>query len=215
MRVALLGSLALVLLVGSMDQRARAADDDDDAAFDTKIMRNILRSLGLRRSDDTGIEYRERSPLVIPPSRNLPPPETATLPPPGLAWPDDPDAKRARQAKAASKGPLGNPEPADRGRPLLPSEYSRNTPASRDSRPDGKAHPDPMRPMSPAELDAKSLWGGIFQKKEEYATFSGEPPRTSLVEPPTGYRTPSPNQPYGVGKQKWDYKPVDRVEVVR
>src|SRR5581483_4136337 len=82
MRVALLGSLALVLLVGSMDQRARAADDDDDAAFDTKIMRNILRSLGLRRSDDTGIEYRERSPLVIPPSRNLPPPETATLPPP-------------------------------------------------------------------------------------------------------------------------------------
>ena len=30
--------------------------------------------------------------------------------------------------------------------------------------------------------------------------FTGEPPRTALTEPPAGYQTPSPDQPYGVGK---------------
>jgi hypothetical protein len=37
-------------------------------------------------------------------------------------------------------------------------------------------------------------------KKEESAKFTGEPPRTSLTDPPPGYQTPSPDQPYGLGK---------------
>ena len=37
-------------------------------------------------------------------------------------------------------------------------------------------------------------------KKEEQAKFTGEPPRTSLTEPPVGYQTPSPAQPYGLAK---------------
>ena len=65
--------------------------------------------------------------------------------------------------------------------------------------------------MTPLELDAKNLFSGIWQSKEEYKTFGGEPPRTNLTEPPAGYRTPSPAQPYGVGKEKWEYKPVDRM----
>jgi hypothetical protein len=44
--------------------------------------------------------------------------------------------------------------------------------------------------------------GGLIGSKEEYTNFTGEPPRTSLTEPPVGYRTPSPAQPYGVGKQR-------------
>jgi hypothetical protein len=35
-------------------------------------------------------------------------------------------------------------------------------------------------------------------KKEEYGTFTGEPPRASLTDPPPGYQTPSPDQPYGI-----------------
>ena len=38
------------------------------------------------------------------------------------------------------------------------------------------------------------------KKKEEQAKFTGEPPRTSLTEPPAGYQTPSPDQPYGLAK---------------
>jgi len=41
------------------------------------------------------------------------------------------------------------------------------------------------------------MFGG---KKEETAKFTGEPPRSSLTDPPPGYQTPSPDQPYGLGK---------------
>jgi len=43
---------------------------------------------------------------------------------------------------------------------------------------------------------------GLWAPKEEYIPFTGEPARTSLTEPPRGYRTPSPTQPYGVGRDK-------------
>jgi hypothetical protein len=48
--------------------------------------------------------------------------------------------------------------------------------------------------------------GGLFSKmfgkgdKEETARFTGEPPRASLTDPPVGYQTPSPDQPYGNAK---------------
>ena len=56
------------------------------------------------------------------------------------------------------------------------------------------------------------MFNGLWAPKEEYTPFTGEPPRTSLTEPPTGYRTPSPNQPYGVGKEKWTAPKIDRQE---
>ena len=34
------------------------------------------------------------------------------------------------------------------------------------------------------------------------ARFTGEPARASLTDPPPGYQTPSPDQPYGLGKDK-------------
>ena len=43
----------------------------------------------------------------------------------------------------------------------------------------------------------------MFGKDEpEVKSFTAEPPRTALTEPPPGYQTPSPDQPYGVGKAK-------------
>jgi len=48
----------------------------------------------------------------------------------------------------------------------------------------------------------KGLFSFDMFKKEQYATFTGEPPRTSLTDPPSGYMTPSPDQPYGVGSDK-------------
>jgi hypothetical protein len=42
-----------------------------------------------------------------------------------------------------------------------------------------------------------NFFGGV--KDGEQATFTSEPARSSLTEPPPGYRTPSPAQPYGLG----------------
>ena len=63
-----LGRIAAATLLGvaiaaSAGTGVRAADDDEDEAFDTKIFRGLLTGLGLRR-DGGGIDYRERSPQV-------------------------------------------------------------------------------------------------------------------------------------------------------
>ena len=76
---------------------------DDDVPIDTKILRGVMESLGLRR-DGEAINYEERAPLVIPPSHDLPPPERsdaaiANNP----AWPIDPDVKRRKEEAAQEK----------------------------------------------------------------------------------------------------------------
>lgn len=210
-RIAFCGMLTAAFLIGGAGMSAQA-DDDDDAALDVKIFRSILKSFGLRR-DEAGIDYRERSPLVVPPSRNLPSPEANAAANRGAAWPNDPDLQRAREARAARAA--SNPDPVDRARPLLPSQYNSRAPARPGSEPDGKDR-DTDRPMTPAQLGApKSLLNEIWRGKEEYVVFGGEPSRSTLTQPPVGYRTPSPTQPYGVGKQRWDGKPTDRHEVQR
>ena len=49
-----------------------------------------------------GIEYRERSPLVVPPKLDLPPPASADAKD-APNWPKDPDEKRRKEAIAQRK----------------------------------------------------------------------------------------------------------------
>jgi hypothetical protein len=70
-------------------------------------------------------------------------------------------------------------------------------------------------------LGSKSIFSlsglglGLGNQKER-ATFTREPARGSLTEPPPGYRTPSPAQPYGLGQQPWKLSDVpDRHEDVK
>ena len=218
-RHALCGVAAVVLVVGMAAQSARAADGDDDSAPDTKFFRGVLNSLGLRPDGGAGIDYRERSPLVVPPDRNLPAPESRDLSAKDPSWPKDVDLERARKAKAERKA--YNEEPEVRGRALRPDEYNPANAQRRtrgDSVPTGgpNDHPDgAANPESPSALGFKGI-GSVFQKSEEYVTFQHEPSRSNLTDPPAGYRTPSPNQPYGVGKQKWTPGAVpDRNDVVK
>jgi hypothetical protein len=64
----------------------------------------------------------------------------------------------------------------------------------------------------------KGIFSGLFKKDPQYATFTGEPARASLTDPPPGYQTPSPDQPYGVGPAESKYKVptvADRMEPAR
>ncbi len=208
---ATLGAIFVITIaIGCGDMTARAADDED-VAPDTKMMQNFLRSFGLRKEGD-GIEYRERSPLVLPPSRDLrPPEETAATP---SSWPKDPDVQRAKQVKAARA--KSNPNPED-VRPLLPSDYSKPSPPSRSSAPtpNSPQNAELARPMSPKDLGTQGIFTKLWGNSEEYETFSSEPSRGSLTDPPPGYLTPSPSQPYGVGKQKWTPGVTDKNVPVR
>jgi hypothetical protein len=204
-RIAAAGLMGLAV-ASTATTGARAADDEEDVAPDTKFFRNVLHGLGLRQ-DGAGIDYRERSPLVIPPGRNLPPPESGSAAEKVAAWPKDPDVQRAKALRAQRKLPARTVE--DEWNPELPSQLGpRAKSAPPGQQPTPGPYVDPTVPSTQAELKSKSLFSnfglssfGFGGAKEEYSTFTAEPPRTSLIEPPAGYRTPSAAQPYGVGKE--------------
>ena len=64
--------VGLVMAAGPV----RAADDeeDDEKTFEEKVIEGIMRGIGGTNMENRGIDYRERSPLVVPPKLDLPPP---------------------------------------------------------------------------------------------------------------------------------------------
>ncbi len=92
--------IGLIMVCGA----ARAQDDEeeDDKTFEEKIIEGIMGGLGATNMENKGIDYRERSPLVVPPKLDLPPPASATqVNAPN--WPKDPDEARRRAAIEARK----------------------------------------------------------------------------------------------------------------
>src|SRR4030088_1563862 len=62
--------VGLVMTAGA----ARAQDDDeDDKTFEEKIIEGIMAGIGGTNMENRGIEYRERSPLVVASKLGLPP----------------------------------------------------------------------------------------------------------------------------------------------
>ncbi|MBV9555525.1 MAG: hypothetical protein JO254_00460, partial [Pseudolabrys sp.] len=211
-RIAIGAAVLSAIVFASAPLRAAEADDDDDG-FDSKIIRQVLKGVGLR-DDRDAIEYRERSPLVIPQGRKLPAPE-ANVSKQDPNWPVEPEVKRAKQAKAAAKatgGRLTGDPTLDDGKALTQTEMTPGATARERAAP--KPRPGETykewdgKPLQPNQLGTSgTIFGSMFSGgKEEVAPFVGEPPRASLVEPPSGYRTPSPAQPYGVGKDRTQEK---------
>jgi hypothetical protein len=185
---------------------ARAGDDDANNTQTSggSIYDKMLNVIGL--SGQGTIQYGERSPLVVPPTRDLPPPG-ANAPPVVPNWPKDPDMERSKKAKVKEK-PGPHPDwVIENSRPLRPDEL-RNPGAVAG----GTAPASASGGLSPAdypeqiERSKKSIFSFDWFKKEQYATFTGEPARTSLTDPPVGYQTPSPDQPYGISPDKKQYK---------
>jgi hypothetical protein len=213
--------MAAVIVLGSAGAVFAADDDDDDDAPDTKFFRSLLKGLGLRRDGESGIEYRERAPLVLPNGRNLPAPDTQPVTATNPQWPVDVDVKRAKEAKSKRAKENISAAGNEQDRPELPGQLNRGgqrTASTSKLDPEVKPGEAYDRPSTPAELGTKGIFKQLWSPKEEYATFTGEPARTRLIEPPTGYRTPSAAQPYGVGKEKWvapSANPMDRSNDIR
>lgn len=195
---------AIVLSVGlvAVSSHARAADDDDET-FEEGIIRNIMQGLGGTNMENTGIEYRERSPLVVPPKLDLPPPVAANAEVNVANWPKDPDVARRKAIREANKKKTN---PDDAKRPLMPNELNahRTAPqqATVDSNRPGDSLNNPV--LSPSQLGFTG-WnvGNLFRGNvAETAPFTGEPSRGSLTQPPSGYQTPSPAFAYGTGPKE-------------
>ncbi len=184
----------LTAFVVCVSGAARAGDDDVSSS--TSIYDKVLQTLGVEGGDN--IQYSERSPLVVPPTRDLPPPQ-ANAPPPVADWPHDPDIARRAQARAKEK-PKPHPDYViESSRPLRPDELRVSGAPAGGGGSTASDGGDVPRPK-------KSIFDFSFFHKEQYATFTGEPTRTSLTDPPPGYQTPSPDQPYGIGPEHKKYK---------
>ena len=194
--------LAMMVMVSAAGT-AFAGEDEDEDTFEQKVIKKILRGLGA----DVGqgrIEYRERSPIVIPPGRDLPPPESAAVVE-NPNWPKDPDQqpKKKSESKSIRSDSIArhnteratiSPDELERGRV---AGAGRVTEPSKDPMSDSSEYGG--RPLPPSKLGAKSFFGwSMFNNKPEQAPFTGEPERSSLTQPPPGYQTPSPNYPYGL-----------------
>ena len=200
--------VGLVMAAGPV----RAADDEeeDDRTFEEKIIGNIMSGIGGTNMENKGIDYRERSPLVVPPRIDLPPPAASSAAVKAPNWPKDPDDARRKAAIAARK--KENKDPAQSSRLLTPAELNVGKTA-----PPARTGSDPIQPgvtnsplLSPSQLGYEGGLLGMFRgNKTESAEFKGEPPRQSLVEPPPGYQTPSPNYSYGTGPRESLYKQTD------
>ncbi|MBV9969920.1 MAG: hypothetical protein JO228_08045 [Xanthobacteraceae bacterium] len=198
---------------------AFAADDDDEGTWDQQALRSILRGIGLRNGREGSIEYKERPPLVVPPTRALPPPDTTgSISQPNPAWPSDPDeAKKKAAKKAASERKWS--DVSTWGDALRPNELKAGRVDKLPNEPGIKPGQtvETSTQLRPDELGYKGdgLWstltglGHTFDKEKpaEGAKFLREPPRASLTQPPSGYRTPSPEQPYGL-----NYKDAERAK---
>jgi hypothetical protein len=188
--------VALAVLVVCASGAARAADDDVSSS--KSIYDTIMETIGVGGGQD--IQYGERSPLVVPPTQDLPPPQ-ANAPPPVANWPQDPDIARRKQAKQKEQRRPQKDYVIESSRPLRPDELrSSGAPAG------GGGTATASNDGGEVSRPKKSIFGFSFFHKEEYATFTGEPARTSLTDPPPGYQTPSPDQPYGIGPEQKKYK---------
>jgi hypothetical protein len=196
-------ALGIGLVMASGAARAQE-DDEDDKTFEEKIIEGIMAGIGGTNMENRGIDYRERSPLVVPPKIDLPPPAAAAADVKAPNWPKDPDDARRKAAIAARK--KENKDPREASRVLTPAELAVGKTA-----PPSRTNNDPIQPgnsntnpiLSPSQLGYNGGFSGLFGgNKSETAPFKGEPTRESLTQPPSGYQTPSPNFAYGTGPKE-------------
>lgn len=204
-RAAFGAALALTLCVGGIATKAYAADDEVEDTSDTKWAKSFLKTLGLQDGTEKGIDYHERSPLVVPPTINLPPPEAGNTAVSNPAWPKDNDVKQRSAAIKKKRAPQrqGSQVEEDSMRPLTAGEMA-PVPAAQRGRPDGPpaetktvgARPEQLTPgqLGHTGLTFNSVFGGRDGKEVK---FDKEPERQALTDPPIGLRTPSSRYTYG------------------
>ena len=182
---------------------ARAQDDEDDKTFEEKVIEGIMAGIGGTNMENKGIDYRERSPLVVPPKIDLPPPTGTSAEVKAPNWPKDPDEQRRKAAVAARK--KENKDPIAAARILTPAELAVGKTAAPQRTSDpvtpGTNNNNPI--LSPSQLGYNGGFSGLFGgNKSETAQFKSEPTRETLTMPPPGYQTPSSNFAYGTGPKE-------------
>jgi hypothetical protein len=204
---------------------ARAGDDD--RTFTEKVSDGFYGMIRGTNMDNRGIDYRERSPLVVPPTLDLPPPVSASGDVPIANWPKDPDERTRKAVIAAKKknappparvqvtaaGAGGQVQPINIAPPVDPQAGQPPVPGT--TRPayasdrNGTALTDPVYDKpgdlftgGAADLADSIGIGNLFGTTKVAPVEPGtEPARQALTQPPVGYQTPAAGYAYGEQKK--------------
>jgi hypothetical protein len=174
---ALSGALGLIVLAGLAGGVAQAQDSPDSGLWGS-----MLKTLGI--GGENNIEYRERPPLVVPPTRDLPPPQT-TARARDPNWPVDPKSgdpqKKGAQVRDLDRLPVPQRAPT----PSVAITPSGDTTAA-------------LPPSQPAS--SGGFFGNLFSSSDRPAgpVLATTPTRKALTQPPLDYESPAPSQPAGV-----------------
>jgi hypothetical protein len=203
---------------------ARAGDDD--RTFTEKVSDGFYGMIRGTNMDNRGIDYRERSPLVVPPTLDLPPPASASADAQIANWPKDPDERQRKAVIAAKKknappvarvqvtaAGAGQAQAINIAPPVDPQ--AGQPPAPGTTRPayasdrNGTALTDPIYDKpgdlftgGAADLANDVGLGGLFGTTKVAPVEPGtEPARQALTQPPVGYQTPAAGYAYGETKK--------------
>ncbi len=173
------------------------------APANAQTFRELMEDIGVQKREQPKIDFSERAPLVLPPDEQaLPPPEDASA----LAgvnpnWPRDVDVQAEIDA-----------EENERVSRIQDKAYRRNPAGQiyeirRKEREEGNSY-DPSTAVDDTYLGRRDMrlspgeLKEVRDKRAQEASDAGpvvyvEPERKRLTDPPSGYRSPSPAQPYG------------------
>lgn len=181
-----------LLLAGGLVLAAQPA-----LAQEGMLFKNLMEGvIGGRSGDD--IEYRQRPPLVVPPSSALPRPQ-APASTRNAAWPNDPDVAARRAEAEGARVPVSNPN--WRNNPLLSQQELRRGRTTRDAgRPEiAEDHNNYNNQIAPIRV-GRDLATRHNQAAADQLVYGEEPARRTLAEPPVGYRRPAGTAPVGPGQ---------------
>ena len=219
------GLAALCLSLAVTTGSAFAQESNDGRTMSEKIKDGFYGMVRGTNMDNRGIDYRERSPLVVPPTLDLPPPASAASQGQIANWPRDPDERQRKAVIAAKKKDAPPParvrvtngaDPQQAAQPINIAPPVEEAPIPGTTRPayasdrNGTALTDPIYDK-PGDLftggaAALSDWSGVnlFGSKKTMPIEPGtEPARTALTQPPAGYQTPAAGYNYGEEKKGW------------
>jgi hypothetical protein len=182
------GAVIVALTVTCAAAPSRAADDGQ-----ASLLSGIATTFGLTQQDDPQIDYRERSKLVLPPKKTLPPPAAANRD--DGAWPMNVEAAREKKRKALDDGEPSARDVSSRAYTLVkPGDDVKVTTSGLDKTGPSCRIPDPKTGECPDPPHASINWNPLtwvgLQKKPQ-TVLGPEPERENLVDPPKGYREPA------------------------
>lgn len=166
------------------------------------LFQNLVKGMGLFGTDKADIEYKQRAPLVVPPSSSLPRPQEAGANR-SAAWPDDPDVARRRAERDSSNILFSNSESYRANtKPLLSQEeLRRGRVTGRTNGPEGivEDHNTGNNQITPIRI-GREMAARQAQTDTSNLEYGSEPSRRYLHEPPSGYRRPAGTAALGPGQ---------------